>query len=461
MLNFPPRAIPRIMPFGLIPNDENNEQGDDDGPKEVRRSHQTIEEMAMRLYPDLGRKSRPDTINLATYRLEANDFCKVAQIPFDVLVKLNVDTECSCSVYFLYRTIRLVKVHDADQKWLNFVPACYREKYLFTIVNRNQRRPDGDQVSLSELNDLNKLEIMCKFRDMLESCKKNMNLENPDSKQSLSILGQCSAENEFEHYSNADTESKRIVETLSTKSAIPSDQQSSLARKATHSPSDDVNYIFNDDGEDGDETDDVDEEEINDEMLVVNENETEDSENNLQSYEEDNASDMFDETRTAKDVEENKTASLRHVLENSTALSYFIIGLTTTILVLIIIFVLVLLKLKLNKNSKEFLLYDEECEEGVGAGGADDDVFSTTNSKQNLVQAVFRNSETKRKCIYNKLSSSDLSAPSPGKVIVVECDKNRTNASLASDYQQSRVYEQLIGNSGNSLNIQENPINNV
>ena len=84
MLEFPPRPIPRIMMPGKA----------------------SIELTAYKISPKLGSLSRPDTLNLHEYKLDSDDFCKIAQIPFDVLVKLREDTTCSCAVYYLYRIIR-------------------------------------------------------------------------------------------------------------------------------------------------------------------------------------------------------------------------------------------------------------------------------------------------------------------------------------------------------------------
>ncbi len=161
--------------------------------------------MAMRMYPDLARGSRPDTINLQTYRLEANDFCKVVQVPFDVTVKLSADTECSCSVYYLYRTVRLVK-EKTDQAWLAHVPTCYKEKYLAQLAKdeKNEEKNEDDSSSfktLNELNNLSKLEEMCQFREMSENCAKlekdASQYEDSNSDQNA----QCVGGNSFEFYS--------------------------------------------------------------------------------------------------------------------------------------------------------------------------------------------------------------------------------------------------------------------
>ncbi len=121
----------------------------------------SVEEIIYQIYPDLGRQSRPDNINLHDYFLEASDFCKIHSIPFDVLVKLRKNTECSCSVYFLYRFIRK---KFKDNKWLTNVPSCYEQKYLKYTSNNNK---------LNENNDLNLLEKMCNFDELVNNCKVN------------------------------------------------------------------------------------------------------------------------------------------------------------------------------------------------------------------------------------------------------------------------------------------------
>lgn len=139
-LRFAPKPIPRFLPYD--DHDQN-------------RKKQSIEEIAWRLFPELGRHSRPDRLNLQDYKLELKDFCKVAEIPFDILVKLNPKTECSCTVYYLYRIVRHMDAPNGIKEWLSSAPECYRNKFL------DASRP----------NQLDSLETACKFTSLVQSCK--------------------------------------------------------------------------------------------------------------------------------------------------------------------------------------------------------------------------------------------------------------------------------------------------
>ena len=105
-LKFPTKRIPRFI---IPPGDSNHKQ--------------SIEAIAWKLYPDLGRTQRPDNLNLQEYVLDESDkdFCKIASIPYDVLVKLNPNTKCSCSVYYLYRIVRKYFLLDSSENNLNWL----------------------------------------------------------------------------------------------------------------------------------------------------------------------------------------------------------------------------------------------------------------------------------------------------------------------------------------------------
>ena len=138
-------------------------------------NHDSIEEIAYKLYPNLGRQSRPDNIDFNEYLIGQRDFCKISQIPFDVKVKLRPDTECSCAVYFVYRKTRKIKKHG---NWLHEAPLCYQQKYLAT-----------NNKSLNELMDLNLLERACDFDDLVLNCEKlNNNLiDNIEKSKSYDV----------------------------------------------------------------------------------------------------------------------------------------------------------------------------------------------------------------------------------------------------------------------------------
>ena len=83
-MKFPPRPIPRML---------------------ITSKNETVEESARLLFPSLGRLSRPDTISLNEYELRVRDFCRIVDIPFDVLVRVSPKTECSCALLYLYRVV--------------------------------------------------------------------------------------------------------------------------------------------------------------------------------------------------------------------------------------------------------------------------------------------------------------------------------------------------------------------
>lgn len=184
-LDFAPRPIPRFLPLPLTHSGQASD--DNNGNKE----RESIEELAYKIFPNLGRTSRPDQLSLTNYKLEANDFCRISQIPFDVLVQLPQETECSCSVYFLYRIIRKIHKNDIDNKWLSNTPVCYQNKYMSMITNASasgmavdhslELIEDVKLMHPNEQYDLKHLEDMCHFNELVKSCEETNNVfQNSD-----------------------------------------------------------------------------------------------------------------------------------------------------------------------------------------------------------------------------------------------------------------------------------------
>ncbi len=164
-LNFPPRPSPRIL---LTTSDEN----------------QDIELLTWKMFPNLGRQSRPDILNLYEYKVNKNDFCKFAKIPSDVFVQIKRSTECSCAVYYLYRFYR--KTQMSSTNWLNQAPECYQKAFL------NQ--------------DIKALEDSCKFNELLVDCNEKLNeWTNVDK---LVVLG-CDS-GSFEKYSDKSSNANQV-----------------------------------------------------------------------------------------------------------------------------------------------------------------------------------------------------------------------------------------------------------
>lgn len=180
-LRFSPRPMPRIMP--------------------LMTNNMSIEEAIYRMFPNLGRQSRPDQISLNDYKLESEDFCRVSEIPFDVLVKLRPDTECSCSVYYLYRLVRRIR-NNSD--WIQFTPECYQNKLKQLGVNS---KGDG----LNEQKDLKSLEDLCKFRDMVNSCRLAAANTKPIESVNGSSLKDCDASFEYFESDQVNTNDESYV----------------------------------------------------------------------------------------------------------------------------------------------------------------------------------------------------------------------------------------------------------
>lgn len=204
-LDFAPRPIPRFLPIPF--RSESDEAGEESNKQHTRES---IEEIAFRIFPNLGRTSRPDTISLKDYSLNSEDFCKVSQIPFDVLVKLRADTDCSCPVYFLYRLMR--KIHKNDTNWLASTPDCYQNKYHMLkndeeplIMNTDRSLELMENVQMDHRSngqvDLKMLEEMCNFDALVKSCQESNNVfEDPNYDFSKPIEKQIDCASPFDYY---------------------------------------------------------------------------------------------------------------------------------------------------------------------------------------------------------------------------------------------------------------------
>ena len=173
----------------LPPAKSDAESGEDSESSNKQQVRESIEEIAFRIFPNLGRTSRPDTLDLNDYSLGSEDFCKISQIPFDVLVKLRADTECSCPVYFLYRLMR--KIRKSDTNWLANTPDCYQNKYHMltsseepSIINTDRSLELIENVQMDRSNghvDLKMLEEMCNFDALVKSCQESNNVfEDPN-----------------------------------------------------------------------------------------------------------------------------------------------------------------------------------------------------------------------------------------------------------------------------------------
>jgi len=94
--------------------------------------------------------------------LSPDNFCAVSQIPFDVVVKLNSKTECSCTIYYLYRIVRRLDAPNGIKEWLSFTPECYRN------------------LVLDKTNQLESLEKECKFNELVQNCQAKNSIQDED-----------------------------------------------------------------------------------------------------------------------------------------------------------------------------------------------------------------------------------------------------------------------------------------
>ncbi len=133
-LKFPPRQSPRMLveaePSGLNSNIQ----------------------LLNSLYPNFGKSNRPNRINLLEYVIQSEDFCKVADLPSDLILQLAPKTPCTCPVYYLYRMLRGSK--PANDSWLSYVPQCY-------------------QRSIIDKEDLDQIELNCEFERLINDCRED------------------------------------------------------------------------------------------------------------------------------------------------------------------------------------------------------------------------------------------------------------------------------------------------
>jgi hypothetical protein len=126
-LKFPPRVAPRI-------------------PLEI--------ESNKNLFPNLGIANRPpNRISLIEYVLKEDDFCRISEIPSDLIIQLAPKTTCTCAVFYLYRAIR----KSPNYSWLSNTPKCYQD-----IFN-------------SQENDIASIEADCNFDIVRSQCREKTN----------------------------------------------------------------------------------------------------------------------------------------------------------------------------------------------------------------------------------------------------------------------------------------------
>ena len=134
-LRFPPRIVPRMIGVNQESSSDSN-------------SNNKILES---LYPNLGIANRPPhRISLVEYVLESKDFCKIHEIPSDMIIQLAPKTTCSCAIFYLYRELRKSINHSL---WLSYAPKCYQDVF---------HSPQPNFVNI---------ETECNFNNLKESCK--------------------------------------------------------------------------------------------------------------------------------------------------------------------------------------------------------------------------------------------------------------------------------------------------
>jgi hypothetical protein len=480
LLNFPSRPMPRMI---LQPVSNN---------RDYSKRSQSIEEIALRLYPELGRQQRPDVLSFQNYQLKSSDFCKIAKIPFDVFVKLDQNTECTCSVFYLYRVLRHIKAENVDQKWLSNVPKCYKDKFLLSLM------ADQDQDSVEDLTAINDrdikksvldtLEEQCKFREMIQNCNKNDLNAQFKEKDSL----KCSTK-DFEYFEEKKKEEFKSIgasEPMNKGNKIEDNYELNLnLNKVNIGSQNEFNFSDNsqedNDSYDNDSSDDQvkEQEKVSFKMISYKKNE--------------NNSDSLFSFNSFKN-------SIKKLLDNATFITYFVIALISTVLILTVLFIIIILKLKIVNRKHGFVLYisdidHDESDElhnhhhhhygDKGGYYTDEESYNTINSKNQLIESVYK----PRAAIYNLVEENanndtelnNNNTNNNNKVIFLEYDrKDSINSSVilmpqdhdisthpsfsleresqlaASDfsyYHQNRN----DNNSCNSLKIKENPLSKI
>jgi hypothetical protein len=433
-LGFSARPIPRIFVNG--------------GPDA------SVEETTLRLFPELGRLARPDRISLQDYKLDSDaDFCQISAVPFDVLVKLNPTTECSCAVYYLYRILRRVKAPN-DTEWLASLPECYRDKYLSKEANPG----------------LGKLEEMCKFKDLLENCRKLSTLEASSSSSQRLNGDMCPAEDvSFEYFKNTERKLPPSASNLeySFNSAVDEDdddeddddiddssedydfkienQKKSFdsllyvdsSMSMTNNKINNNDFIesnSNDENDEDDEDDDDEDDDDDDDDDDDNDDDDPDSSvlnTDLNSADYNQFNPTLGRVGDLKYKLSQSTNSIRslfsvetisQLFKNSTVLGLFIVGLTSVVLILIVVVILIIIfKLKYRRKSGGFSIYYDEDDEDEPDGGELDysrvgNVTSGGDGDGTFKQKHFNYT------LFENSQNECADASSVNKLILVKCE---------------------------------------
>lgn len=455
--------------------------------------------MAWKIFPNLGRQSRPDRLSLQEYKLDSNDFCKIVDVPFDVLVKLNPNTECSCVVYYLYRIVRLMNDDEGgDLSWLNSAPECYRKKYNIWM---KESEP-------GQANDLNQLEASCKFNELINNCKSEPTVTVDE--ETISGLSSSICDSSFDYYTNdVKDASVSLLTTKSSKKNNDNDLSSDEDIEDEIEDDDDDDSIDDDDSDEEDDDNDQDDNinKINDtKNKIANKNTNYDEKENDSDAENDDENDADDDdsdedyivdddiksydfknidvknkqsdNKLSEPVIENKTtlssrfASIIYKLfHNSSILGLIIIVITSIILIGIVVFIVVLLKCR--HRIKGFsVYYDDEDDDNYDIEDDDneDDVevdlkepskskmISSLMSKSNQYNySMFENKPNEPKN-GNNYTVCDMNDPS-NKVVLVKCDRSESINSSILDLSTAQLVSNQIDDysSINSSKISEPP----
>ena len=398
ILKFPPRRVPRIM----IPIDNKK---------------QSLESISWKMYPNLGRTSRPDKIILQDYLLSEKDFCKIVSIPFDVLVKLNTNTKCSCSVYYLYRVIRKYYAESDDLNWLLAAPDCYRRDYLKSIRENN----------LDTKNDLDLIEEKCDFGKMIENCY--VEQKSIDDNQMMVDNEKC----DDDSHEPIDTDYDRNLAILEDSfyyedSVSSTSSKKVLVSSTTISSTSSVNDMSYDDDDDDDDDDEDEDDKITKEKPSVNNDSYEDADYNNDTasiygsydlkepnptdyddnYNEDEEDDKLpdeendsqeidyklDDENTVQsnsDINRNNNINIDSNSNNDNILhsSYGLILIGIASIVLISIIVIIVIVMRCNRRSNGFsIYYDEEQDDEY----YEDEYDSDDNDQEKSNKQIYTNS---------------------------------------------------------------------
>lgn len=420
-MKFPPRPIPRML---------------------ITSNNETVEEAAMRLFPSLGRLSRPDTISLNEYELRVRDFCRIVDIPFDVLVRVSPKTECSCALLYLYRVVRRVRPDLLTASGV--APACYRERLSSPGFLETEERACEFDAKVRECHQRSENDVQnngweCRASSFEYYDERTLTINTTPSTPVVEAVNDD--EDDLIDDSSAEKSAEIYDDWLSSDAIITSNDVVASGVQETKEEPASNNQIYlgestmeddeDEDDEDDDDDDDESEEDEDDPNRLTEEMNSEDGNDILLGL--DNT-----EKRRSKPMSISRFESLRRFLVHSTLFELGVIAATALTLVVIVLVVLAILMRRVRccspcrsccvKKHGFTEYYDDEDDE-------DDDEFIEKPSKYSIYE-----------------NANDYA-------VVVKCDEtSKTKSALAHSLRDDVSH---CSSTTGLINVKSNPLGNV